>query len=141
VIIVLAVAATLAVKSHRDRVPKGAIDPARTQKSSSPEEALDAALAGHKPVWLLIHSTMCIPCREMEMISASLKPEFEGKVVFVNVIIDDPKAGAILKKYKIELIPTSYFINSDGKVVEKKVGAIPMAELRKKLLKLAGARG
>ena len=134
-IVLIVVAGIITAKITRSRIG----GPEKTAPKS-PRAALEAALADHKPVWLLIHSTMCIPCIEMEKVSARLKPAFKGRIEFVNVIVDDPNAADVLKEYKIELIPTSYFIDGSGKVVEKRVGAIPIAEMRKKLAKLAVKR-
>jgi len=139
VVIVVAVAAIFVAKSSKNHVPQKPAGKPGAPTASSPMETIEAAAADRKPVWLLIHSTMCIPCKEMEQSASQLRPEFEGKVVFVSVIIDDPKAEPVLKKYKIELIPTSFFIDASGRVREKKVGAVLTSELRKKLRKLAEA--
>jgi len=141
VVIVVAVAAILVAKSSKNHAPKSPSAKPGAHASDSPMKTIEAAAADHKPVWLLIHSTMCIPCKEMEQSASKLRPEFDGKVVFVGVIIDDPKAEPVLKRYKIELIPTSFFIDSSGRVREKKVGAVLTSELRKKLRKLAEVDG
>ena len=139
VIIVVAVAAIFVAKTSKNHAPQNPAGKPGAPTVSSPMRTIEAAAAHHKPVWLLIHSTMCIPCKEMEQSAFQLRHEFEGKVVFVSVIIDDPKAEPVLKKYKVELIPTSFFIDAGGKVEEKKVGAVFTSELRKKLRKLAEA--
>jgi len=136
VALVAIIVAIIAAKSYRDRAGMSG-----GHRTNGPARVLEESLSDHKTIWLLIHSTMCIPCKEMEQTARELEPEFKGKIVFVSAIVDDPKADAVLKKYKIELIPTSFFINSDGKVVKKVVGAIPKAELRRKLRELAEAGG
>ena len=76
IVIVIVVAAIFMAKSSKNHAPKN------PRGMNSPMETIEAAAADHKPVWLLIHSTMCIPCKEIEQSASQLRPEFDGKVVF-----------------------------------------------------------
>lgn len=133
----LAAGAVLVAKSHTGR--REACAPCSTEPVS-PAKALDSALAEHRPVWLLVHSTMCVPCKEMSRVSAELAPEFDGRVEFVSAIVDDPSAQQLLETYRIELIPTSFLIDGSGEVAEKFVGAVSADEMRAKLRKLTEGR-
>ncbi|PKM81018.1 MAG: hypothetical protein CVU89_10745 [Firmicutes bacterium HGW-Firmicutes-14] len=86
-----------------------------------------------KPAWLLFHSKTCQPCIEMEKVFNTLKPEFEGKVVFVDINVNDPAEQDLCMEYKIQYIPTTYILDSDGNSVFDFVGVIQVDDMRAKL--------
>ena len=42
-----------------------------------------------KPVWLLFRSATCVPCVAMQKTMEELRPEFEGKVQFISIDVND----------------------------------------------------
>lgn len=62
-----------------------------------------------------------------------LKEEYQGKVEIVQLNVDDTKNTELTAEYSINAIPTFIFLDKSGKVVNKAVGALPEAELRKKI--------
>lgn len=62
-----------------------------------------------------------------------LKEEYQGKVEFVQLNVDDTKNTELTAEYSINAIPTFIFLDKSGKVVSEAVGALPEAELRKKI--------
>lgn len=73
----------------------------------------------------------CGPCKMMEPIFEEVEHEFEGKVEFVKINVDEDKEG-VSNKYGVMSIPT-YILLKDDKEVGRKVGFIPKAELVKLL--------
>lgn len=69
----------------------------------------------------------------MEKIHQALKPEFEGKIAFVNIDLNNPLESKLLEQYKINYIPTTYLLDGNGKIISQYVGAIPIEEMRGKL--------
>ena len=66
-------------------------------------------------------------------------PEYEGKVVFVNAITDDPSAQQLASKFQFQYIPTSFFITPDGKVSDSFTGSMPDTDMKARLDKLIGS--
>jgi thioredoxin-like negative regulator of GroEL len=69
----------------------------------------------------------------MEKVFNTLKPEFEGKVVFVDINVNDPAEQDLCMEYKIQYIPTTYILDSDGNSVFDFVGVIQVDDMRAKL--------
>lgn len=110
--------------------------------AASPSQAtiIEQAKQQGQPAWLLFHSTTCESCIKMERTYEALKPEFAGKVTFINIDVNDAKEKQLLEQYKIMGIPTTYFQDAKGKIVWQTVGLIPIAEMRAKLQALAAGK-
>ena len=72
----------------------------------------------------------CGPCRMVGPIVDEMHTEFDGKAVVGKVNVDTD--GEISAKFGVRNIPTILFIKN-GEVVDKSVGAVPKADLEKKL--------
>lgn len=72
----------------------------------------------------------CGPCKMMEPIFEELKKEYDGKVDFVEINVDEEPAKA--QQYGVMGIPT-YVVEKDGQETGRRVGAGPKAELVKLL--------
>jgi thioredoxin 1 len=65
------------------------------------------------------HASWCGPCQNMAPIIDELKQEFQGKVKFSEVDIDEKPDVAV--QYNVMSVPT-YIIKKDDKIVEQFVG-------------------
>ncbi|MGQ9706367.1 MAG: thioredoxin family protein [bacterium] len=92
---------------------------------------IDEALKTGNPIVVDFGRDMCIPCVKMKPILEELKEEYEGKVEIVIINIDD--FPSLAKSYRIMLIPTQIFFDSDGKEVYRHVGFMSKEEIEKKL--------
>ncbi len=68
----------------------------------------------------------CGPCKLMNPIIDELKKEYEGKVEFEEINVDEKPE--VSEKYGVMSIPT-YIIEKDGKEVGRKVGVTAKADL------------
>ena len=85
-------------------------------------------LDSEKPVLVDFWAPWCAPCRMVAPVIEELSREFEGKVKFVKVNVDEnPKLAS---NYGISSIP-SLFIFKDGKPFKQIVGARPKPELKR----------
>ncbi len=98
--------------------------------------AYEAALASGQPVYVLFHSMTCQSCIDLSKVIDSLLPEYEGRVVFVNAITDDPGSRALASRFEFQYIPTSFFIDQEGTITDTYVGPLDEAGLRAKLDRL-----
>lgn len=90
----------------------------------------EAALASGKPVYVLFHSLTCEPCVEISAVADQVMPEYGEKVVFVNVITDDPSGQQLAASFSFQYIPTSFFLEPGGKVADSFTGAMDAAQMR-----------
>jgi len=96
----------------------------------------EAALKTGKPVYVLFHSLTCEPCVEISAVADKVIPDYEGRVVFVNAISDDPSAQQLAAQFQFQYIPSSFFITPDGKVSDSFTGAMVDTDMRARLDKL-----
>ena len=86
---------------------------------------------------LLYHSTNCKPCILMDNLVKKVRADYEPAVAFVDIITNNPANSEVVRQSGINLIPTSFFVGSDGQS-KKVVGAVSEAALRAELNRLAG---
>lgn len=79
----------------------------------------------------------CQPCRLQDPIMEKLKEEFDGKVEFKKINVDDGEGTELAKKYSIHAIPT-LVIEKDEKLFMKYVGVTKLETLEKKIKEALG---
>jgi len=97
---------------------------------------IDKALKTGNPVVVDFGRDMCIPCVKMKPILEELKEEYEGKVEIVIINIDN--YPSLTKSYRIMLIPTQIFFDSEGKEIYRHVGFMSREEIKNKLGEIVG---
>ncbi|PKQ16999.1 MAG: hypothetical protein CVT67_02315 [Actinobacteria bacterium HGW-Actinobacteria-7] len=90
----------------------------------------DAALRAGKPVYVLFHSTTCQSCIDISRVVDGVLPEYADRLTFVNAITDDPGARSLADRFEFQYIPTSFFIDGKGKIVDSYVGPLDEPGLR-----------
>jgi thioredoxin 1 len=82
------------------------------------------------PVLVDFWATWCAPCHMVAPVVAELATEYEGKVNFAKLDVDqNPKTAS---KYSVMSIPT-LIIFKNGEPISHVVGFRPKAELKQKL--------
>ena len=82
------------------------------------------------PVVVDFWATWCGPCRMISPIIDKMAEKYEGKVNVVKCNVDD--STDIPMKFGIRNIPTILFFKG-GELVDRVVGAVPQAEIEKRI--------
>jgi thiol-disulfide isomerase/thioredoxin len=88
--------------------------PASDPFPSQPEAQVDWVLRNGRPALFLFHSTNCKPCIAMTALVEQIRPDYDGRIVFVDVITNDAANAAVVRRAGIQSIPTTFFITSSG---------------------------
>ena len=87
-------------------------------------EALQAAGLVLVDFW----AAWCPPCRRLAPTLDALAAAYEGQVTVLKVNVDESPEVSL--RYGIQSIPTLILFR-DGRVVDRRLGALPMDELRR----------
>jgi len=70
----------------------------------------------------------CPPCRRLAPTLEALAAAYEGQITVLKVNVDE--SPEVSSRYGIQSIPTLILFR-DGRVVDRRLGALPMDELRR----------
>ncbi|GAM09126.1 thioredoxin [Geobacter sp. OR-1] len=98
---------------------------------------VNRALLSGKPTVIDLGARTCIPCKQMAPILESLAAEYRGKAGVLFIDVKEDKAAA--KRFRVQMIPTQIFFNSQGKEVKRHIGFMDKTDILKEL-KAAGLR-
>ena len=99
------------------------------------EQTFDEALVANQSLMMVdFWAEWCGPCRAIAPVLEELARTSGGRVTLAKVNVDENPGLAA--RYGIRSIPTILFVK-DGKVADQVIGAVPKAQLQKKLDALA----
>jgi thioredoxin 1 len=100
-------------------------------------EFTQEVLQADVPVLVDFWAEWCAPCRMIAPIVEDFATEYKGRLKVVKVDVDDN--GGIAVKYSIMSIPT-LGVFKGGELVERIVGYMPKAELKRRIDAAIGQR-
>ena len=91
-------------------------------KANFEQEVINSSV----PVLLDFWASWCVPCKMVAPLVEELAKEYEGRVVFGKVNIDDEDSLAL--QHEIVSIP-SFILYKNGAIVKRQVGSVPKHNL------------
>jgi thioredoxin 1 len=95
------------------------------------EAAFDETLASHpEAVVVDFWAEWCGPCKAIAPTLEELATEYAGRVTIAKVNVDEHPGLAA--RFQVRSIPTLLFFKG-GQVIDQVIGAVPKAQIRKRL--------
>lgn len=110
---------------------------AHAELPSASSAVISQALSSGKPVVIDLGSRSCNACKKMAPILEGLASEYRGKASVLFIDVHEDQAAA--KRFKVQMIPTQIFFNTQGKEIKRHIGAMEKADIVREL-KTAGLR-
>ena len=95
------------------------------------DQNFEELLAEGKPMLVDFWATWCGPCKKIGPYIEELAEKYGDQAIIGKVDVDDNDNLAI--RFGIRNIPTVLFLDKNGEIVDKQVGAAPKAALEAKL--------
>jgi thioredoxin 1 len=95
------------------------------------DQNFEELLAEGKPMLVDFWATWCGPCKKIGPYIEELAEKYGDQAIIGKVDVDDNDNLAI--RFGIRNIPTILFLDKNGEIVDKQVGAAPKAALEAKL--------
>jgi thiol:disulfide interchange protein len=100
-------------------------------------EGLRQAKETGKPAMLFFTADWCAPCLELKKHVFTDKRVIEASSRLVNIYIDVDKNYDAIADYKVRGIPAIFFATPGGEIVERIIGARPVAKLVEQMTAIA----
>ena len=111
---------------------KPAADEGIQFKKISFEQALKEAKASNQLIFMDAYAEWCGPCKYMAanvFTDAEVGKLFNDKFINLKIDMEKGEGPALAAKYQVRAYPTLFFIDGDGNVVKKVLGAQPADKL------------
>jgi thioredoxin 1 len=95
------------------------------------DASFDSTLAEHQEAVVVdFWAEWCGPCKAITPVLEELAQEYAGKVTIVKLNVDEHPGVAA--RFQVRSIPTLLFFKG-GRVVDQVIGAVPKAQIKKRL--------
>jgi thioredoxin 1 len=105
-----------------------------TQEALTTDNPLNNTLKRGQPVVVDFGRGTCMPCKMMEPILKKLEKKYQGRASILILDVDEYRS--LSRKYRVMVIPTQVFFDSNGKEVYRHQGFMSEADIIAKLKEL-----
>ena len=92
---------------------------------------IKGSIESKKPVAIAFTAEWCPHCKQYKPVFFETKKDFEDKVTFLNIDVDDENGSVISGRFQVRGIPTTAFVRPDGSVFKVQVGEVNKEDLTK----------
>lgn len=96
------------------------------------EDFSKAAIASTSmPTILKFSSPMCYECKQLDKVIKPLEKKYKGKIIVrkLNTGSSSTSVQSLVKKHRVNVVPTLVFLNKNGQVIKKTVGSMSSSKL------------
>ncbi len=97
---------------------------------------LNVALSNGKPTLMEFYANWCTSCQAMAPTLAQLRAEYQDRLNFVMLNVDNSKWLPEMLEYRVDGIPHFVFLGADGKAIGSAIGEIPKSVMADNLTAL-----
>jgi thiol-disulfide isomerase/thioredoxin len=101
---------------------------------------IEVALANNKPTLLEFYADWCTSCQAMAPSLAKLKQDYDQKVNFAMLNVDNTKWLPEIEKYRVDGIPHFVFFDKSGALLGQAIGEQPDTVVRSALDEIIAGR-
>lgn len=106
-------------------------------KEKSDNSSQDLDFSKYKVTFIELGSVNCVPCKMMQPVMKQVEEKYKDQVNVVFYDVWTEKDAPMAEKYKIQVIPTQVFLDSNGVEFSRHQGFFSFEELEK-ILKQQG---
>lgn len=90
---------------------------------------LEVALSNGQPTLMEFYANWCTSCMAMAPEIKQLEGQYQGKINFVMLNVDNTKWLPELMKYRVDGIPHFVFLGKNGEAIAESIGEVPRTVL------------
>jgi len=112
---------------------KESIEELKELKSRSDNSSSELDFGKYKVTFIELGSVNCVPCKMMQPVMKQIEEKYSGQVNVVFYDVWTEKDAPMGQKYRISLIPTQVFLDSNGNEYFRHEGFFPFEQLEQVL--------